>query len=438
MKASIIGGGVSGLVTGYLLAREGAEVTIYEREGVLGGLAAAFDYDGAKVGRYYHFICPPDAPYLALIDELGLTSRLRWTPTRMGYYYDGRYYRFGTPLALARFGPLSPRSRARFGLAALRARRLADWHALDRITAKEWILETQGRQAYDVVWKTLLVSKFDDHADDASAAWMWARINRVANSRRGPLMREAMGYLEGGTDALVATLAEEIEKRGGTIRTGVAVERIDTEGGRVRGVQVAGKLEPADLVVSTVSAPLFRSITQNLPTDYDERLSEIEYYGISCWALITTESLTPDFWLNVADERIGFCGVITYTNLDPMPELGGRHVLYIPMYMSTSDPRYAATREEGLPELLSALELIKPGFSSKVEAAFLVRDAFAQPIFGSGFHSRFGDVASPSTPVEGLFRIDMSQIYPDDRSIVNAVTKAREVAALVRRRAIDR
>jgi hypothetical protein len=39
-------------------------------------------------------------------------------------------------------------------------------------------------------------------------------------------------------------------------------------------------------------------------------------------------------------------------------------------------------------------------------------------------------VALPTLP-EGLYRADMSQIYPDHRSLVTAIAKAYEVAEMV-------
>ena len=55
--------------------------------------------DGLKIERYYHFICKTDTPLFELLAELGLSDRLKWTDTRMGYYFDGHLYKWGTPMA---------------------------------------------------------------------------------------------------------------------------------------------------------------------------------------------------------------------------------------------------------------------------------------------------------------------------------------------------
>jgi protoporphyrinogen oxidase len=420
-------------VSAYRLAEAGHEVTVFERDAVPGGLAASFAYDGVPVERYYHFICKPDHAYFRLLDELGMSDALRWRPTRMGYYVDGAYHRFGTPVSLLGFSPLPLASRVRFGLAALRSRTTADWRELDSVSARDWLVAEQDARCYETVWKPLLELKFGDRANDVSAAWMWARINRVANSREGLLMREYLGYLEGGTHTLVDELVRRIELRGGRIRTETAVERIAIDDGRVTGVVAAGTLEPFETVVSTVAAPLLTGLAPDLPAAYRDVLGQVEYYGVACWLLVARAPLSDDFWLNINDPRVPYPGVITYTNLNRRDDLDGRHLLYVPMYMSTNDQRWTADEDVARDELLAALERIRPGFSAGVDAAFLFRDAYAQPVFDRGFGARFAAIAGPETPVAGLFRTDMSQIYPDDRSLLNAIDKGYGLADAVGR-----
>ena len=92
MKVGIIGGGAAGLSAGYHLARNGAEVTLFERDQTLGGLAGSFELDGGYVEKFYHFICLPDQVYLDTLSELGLMPRLKWKYTGMGHFYKNHLY----------------------------------------------------------------------------------------------------------------------------------------------------------------------------------------------------------------------------------------------------------------------------------------------------------------------------------------------------------
>ena len=57
--------------------------------------------------------------------------------------------------------------------------------------------------------------------------------------------------------------------------------------------------------------------------------------------------------------------MIEYTNLNPLPELGGDRILYVPQYLSADDPRYAQTDEEVLRAYTDALALINPAFDRR-------------------------------------------------------------------------
>jgi len=127
----IIGGGISGLTAAWELTRRGREVVLLERRDVLGGLARSAPLNGKPLEVYYHFICGGDRHLVELVNELGLADRLHWRPGRTSYFVNGRLYPFTTPLDLLRFSPLSLTSRLRFGLHALRCRRMTDWQSLE-------------------------------------------------------------------------------------------------------------------------------------------------------------------------------------------------------------------------------------------------------------------------------------------------------------------
>ena len=65
MRAAVIGAGVSGLVSAYVLARAGMKVVLYEKEDYLGGHARTVTVDGVPLdlgfmvfNRVSHFLTP--------------------------------------------------------------------------------------------------------------------------------------------------------------------------------------------------------------------------------------------------------------------------------------------------------------------------------------------------------------------------------------------
>ncbi|GMI64166.1 hypothetical protein HRI_000085900 [Hibiscus trionum] len=46
MKVAVVGGGISGLVSAYVLTKQGANVVLYEKQGCLGGHSKTVRFDG--------------------------------------------------------------------------------------------------------------------------------------------------------------------------------------------------------------------------------------------------------------------------------------------------------------------------------------------------------------------------------------------------------
>ena len=79
-KLAVLGAGSMGLAAAYHALKAGHEVTVYEAGDRAGGMAAHFDFGGLSLERFYHFVCKADAPLFALMDEIGLSSAMRWRP----------------------------------------------------------------------------------------------------------------------------------------------------------------------------------------------------------------------------------------------------------------------------------------------------------------------------------------------------------------------
>ena len=71
---AVIGAGPMGLAAADRLAQAGHRVTVVEADDRLGGMSAAFDFDGLRLERYYHFICKTDYPLFETLREFGLSE----------------------------------------------------------------------------------------------------------------------------------------------------------------------------------------------------------------------------------------------------------------------------------------------------------------------------------------------------------------------------
>jgi len=409
-------------------------VVVLEAAPEAGGLASSIRVDGTPIERFYHFICRGDHDLVDLVSELGVGHTLHWRPSRTSFLYEGRLYGFGTPMDLLRFAPVPFSQRLRFGVNVTRSRFRRSWRDLDGLPATSWLRRQIGDRAYEVIWDPLLRIKFGDDHETVSAAWIWHRIHRIARSRKTLWGREELGYLELGSATVIDALLRRLDALPNvTVRTGAAVERIHLRDGRVESVSVAGGDGPiaCSAVVSTVALAVLAGIAPDLGRDYLARLSAIEYLGVVCCLLVLRRPLTDSFWININDRRIPFNGVIEYSNLNPVPGLGGLSVAYIPHYLRADHPRFGFDDDRLLAESVAGLKLVNPAFDeSWIERFVVSRAAHAQAICTVGFSEL---IPGHTTPVRGLYVTDSSQFYPEDRTISAAIRLGRRVAELIER-----
>jgi protoporphyrinogen oxidase len=427
MRILIIGGGPSGIKCAYDLLQKGQEVTIFEREPVLGGLARSFELCGTKIERYYHFICAGDTELINTAKRLDL--RLHWKYTRMGLWREGNLYPFSGIADLLCFTPLSLSERIKYLWAVFLASQRNNWNNLENVPALDWLRQEFGQTGLGVIWQPLMQHKFGSYANNISAAWIWARIKRLASSRTRFLKREQLAYLQGGSESLLTKLTKQVTAMGGRICTGTHVEQIFMKDGHVCGLYADGSTFLGDIIISTVPVPrLALLLPEEVEESYRKYLGRTKYLGVICIVLQITKSLSPYFWINISGNNIPFPGIIEYTNLNPLPGIGG-HIIYLPSYLPREHVYFTMEDKLVLNDYLDTLMRMFPYFDrNTITESFISRDLYAQPICQTGFTKT---MVSQQSLIQGLYVIDNSQLHPDDRNISQAFGLANSVTQLI-------
>jgi len=425
-RVVVIGAGAMGLAAAYHLLEAGHQVDVFEADDRPGGMAAHFDLDGLDIERFYHFICKADRATFALLAELGIADKLRWRATTMGYYCAGQLYPWGNPLALLRFPHLDLVSKFRYGLHMFLLTRRTEWADLDALHADDWLRARQGERAWKLLWEKLFALKFFEYGHQVSAAWIWARIKRLGTSRRS-LMQEELGYLEGGSRTLVTALAERIEALGGRIHLRCATSEIRVDEGRVVGVVAGGTLHPCDAAISTVPFSRVPDLVPALPEEIKAKYRALLNIGVVCVVHKLRRSVTPNFWVNINDERIEVPGVVEFSNLR---NVGDVTVVYVPYYMPVTHPKFQRDDAAFVQESFTYLRLLNPAVVEADRiASYVGRLRHAQPVCPPRFLATLPPIGGV---IEGLQIADTSVYYPEDRGISESVRVARELATNVR------
>jgi protoporphyrinogen oxidase len=427
MQIAVIGGGIAGLTAAYELSKRRHEVTLYEAGPALGGQAATFEVEGARLERFYHHLFMADLDMISIVEEIGIKHKMLWIQPKMGLFHAGRVYEFGTPASLLAFPHLSLPAKVRFALATLFLMKVNRYQVFEGVSAWEWLRKVVGRQAFDVVWGPMLEAKFSKYARDASMVWFWGKIALRGASRQSG--KERLGYFNLSFQVLIDALRAQLERQAVEIRVSCPIQEVrPLEDGRLQ-VRIEGHEQGFDRVIVAIHNRDFLRIVPTLPAEYVNQLRRIQYEGGSCLLLSLEHSLSDIYWMNISAPDLPFTAIIQHTNFMPPERYGGKHIVYLSRYVPPDDPLFSMPEQELLAMYLPHLKKVNPAFEpSWIRQSWLFRDSQAQPIITTGYKAL---QPAFTTPIRNLYLINTTQIYPEDRGTNYAVRLGRQVSALI-------
>jgi protoporphyrinogen oxidase len=445
-RIAIIGGGFAGMTAAYELGKLGYQTFLLEKMPELGGLAGTFPIEGTRLERGYHHWFTSDTHIIAQMEELGLGDRVEWITSKTGLFYGGGIWNWVSPMDIMRFTPLPLIDRVRLGLTTYylqtRRNKLAEY---EKVTAAAWLRKYAGQQAWDKAWGPLFRGKFGAEAENIPLEWLWYKAVLRLGSRKG-LSKEVLGYPRGSFQILIDALERAIRKHGGKIYLGATVQRVVVENGVACGLQFAddetsraagARLSRAptdayarfDRIVCT--APTFAAlkIVSEFPADYAAKMRATKYMAAVLLILKMKHSMSPIYWLNIADRTIPFVATIEQTNFIAPDVYNGKRVMYVSNYLDPSSPYFQMSREELFDAYLPHLKKINPAFSPDwIEEMWHFKEAAAQPIVPLNYSKM---IPEHRTPIRHLYLANTTQIYPEDRGTNYSVRLGQDIAKMI-------
>lgn len=428
---AIIGGGVCGLSAAYELAKAGHDVTVYEADKDIGGLASVYEVGGQRLEKFYHHWLGTDHHAFNLIKEIGKAEKLKFNESKVGIYYSNKIYRFSSPIDLLKFTPLNIFQRIRFGFSIVYSWMVKDYKYLETVSAVDWLEKIVGKKAFDVIWRPLLIGKFGEYYKDVAAIWMWNKFIQRGKSRNED-SKEQLGYYAGGFGDFLDDLSDAVKKAGGEIRlnAGVASLKAGDSGKGAVLTFVDGTSKSFDGALMAVPVPdAIPLVKDAAPASYVDGLAKVKYLANICLILKTTKSLSGTYWLNVNDPDFPFVGIIEHTNFESPDVYEGGHIVYLSKYLPESAELYRMTDDEVFEYALPYLQRMFPEFKREYVSAYSAwRAKYAQPIITLNYPEV---MPKYETPFDNVFLSTMAQVYPEDRGTNYAISEGRKVARLL-------
>ena len=423
-KVAIIGAGIGGMSAAYDLIRNNNQVTIFEAEANVGGLAAGFKEKNWEwsVEKYYHHWFLSDHDILDLIKELGWKNKVIVPHPRTVVYYKEKFFPLDSPLAALTFPGFTFFDMVRFGFVSVYLRYLSSWKPLEKYTAHEWMKKAYGEKTYSTHFEPLLIGKFGDHYKEVTMAWFWARFK--ARTTR-------LATFEGGFQAFADLFADKLKSMGVKFQMQKVIEKVKPIKGKLE-INVNGKKELYDQVLVTTSPALLAKIAPGLPNEYLGGLLGMQSMGAVVLVLSLKHQLSEEgyYWFNLPKNAgFPFLALVEHTNFLPREHFGGDHIVYCGDYLDPDHEYFQLTQKQLIERFIPGMKRINVNFNAEwIKKSWLWKTRYAQPIPLVN-HSK--NIPSIATPIQGLYFSGMSQVYPWDRGTNFAVQIGREAARMM-------
>jgi protoporphyrinogen oxidase len=437
----ILGAGPAGLTAGYLLAKLGRPVLVLEAEEQVGGLSKTVVRDGYRfdLGGHRFFTKSPEVESLWL-EVLGEELLLR--PRLSRIYWNGRFldYPLSARDVVKKLGPVELARCIGSYLAALPRRKGAEQ------SLEEWVSNRFGKRLYDLFFRTYTEKVWGVPGSEIRAEWAAQRIKGLSlrtaakdallGGRNGSvksLIRE-FHYPRYGPGQMWEVMAERIEELGGEVVTGMQVERIRLEDGRIAAIEAGGETIPCADVISSLPLRTLAEIVRPAPPA--EALAAARGLGyrdfLTVALVLPGADLFPDNWVYVHDPSVRVGRIQNYRSWSPwMVPDEDKTCIGLEYFCFEGDDLWELP-DDPLVELAAA-ELTRLGLAdgSRAVRGYVERVPKAYPVYDADYGERLAAVRRWVDGVGGLQQVGRNGLHRYNNSDHSMLTAIRAVDNLV-------
>ena len=442
----IIGGGPAGLTAGYLLAKQGFPVIVFEAEDQVGGIAKTevregpggeyrFDLGGH---RFFTKVQEVDDLWHEIMREEFLKrprmSRIYWNKKFLDYPLRG-------PDVIKKLGPIElSRCMLSYFWAQVKPKGRED-------TFEQWVSNRFGKRLFNLFFKSYTEKVWGVPTSEIRAEWAAQRIKGLSFfsaakaaffGNKGNEIKTLIGefnYPRYGPGQMWETMTDDIQKLGGQVLLNTPVEKLHVEDGRVTKVIAGGKEYESNYVIS--SLPLRNTVGIAEPHPKPEVVSAakgLRYRDFLTISLVLDgDDLFPDNWIYIHEPDVEVGRIQNFRSWsewmvpDPTKACIGME------YFCFAGDELWETDDEKLVEL-GMQELQKLGLATpdKLEFGFATRVPKAYPMYDMDYADRIVAIRSWLDGLENLQQVGRNGLHRYNNSDHSMLTAMRAVDNLVK------
>ena len=440
-----MGAGLTGLSAGYLLAKQGVGLSVYELDRTVGGISKTIEQNGYRFDLGGHRFFTKDERIDSFVKSL-MEGELINVPRKSKILMRGKYFDYPLKPFNALFGMGIPATAAIFADYGIeRMKRL--FREPEAVSLEDWVVAHFGRTMFDFYFKEYSEKVWGIDCSRISAQWVDQRINGLSltkaaanalfkkSGRKIPTLVDNFVYPRLGIGRISDLLQQGIEKSG-TILTETRVERINHAGGRIKSITVnrlgQSRTEHGTEFVSSMPVTsLVNMLAPAPPGPVITAASKLKFRDLVVVTLmINRPRVTDQTWIYIPEKKIPFGRIHEPTNWSGQMAPEGKTLLVLEFFSFKGDEIWNSDDQKLVN--IGTEHLEKLGYISRNEVidSAVVRVPKAYPLFEVGYEKHFDEIAAYLAGFENLHiagRSGMFRYYNMDHAIESGLAAAEKI-----------
>ncbi len=440
-----MGGGLTGLSAGYVLAKEGIGLSVFELDRTVGGISKTIEQNGYRFDLGGHRFFTKDERIDTFVKNV-MDGELINVARRSKILMRGKYFDYPLKPFNALFGMGIPATLAIFADYGIeRMKRL--FREPEAVSLEDWVVAHFGRTMFDFYFKEYSEKVWGIDCSRISAQWVDQRINGLSltktvsnalfkrSGRKIPTLVDNFVYPRLGIGRISDLLQQGIEKSG-TILTETRVERINHDGGRIESIivnrQGQSRTERGREFISSMPVTnLVKMLAPAPPGRILAAASKLRFRDLVVVTLmIDRPRVTDQTWIYIPEKKIPFGRIHEPTNWSEQMAPEGKTLLVLEFFSFKGDEIWNSEDQKLADIGIDHLDRLGYIRRQEVIDSAVVRVPKAYPLFEVGYEKHFDEIAAYLAGFDNLHiagRSGMFRYYNMDHAIESGLGAAEKI-----------
>jgi len=437
----IMGGGLAGLSAAYTLSSAEKDITVFEGDSTIGGLAKTIVKGGFRFDLGGHRFFTRNEKIEGFVKSL-MGDELIVVPRSSKIYLLNKFFDY----------PLKP-TNAFFGLGAGITFKILVDYLYERLkrylksreprSLEDWVISNFGRTMFELYFRQYSEKVWGLPCNRISAEWVSQRIKGLSlgtaiknaflkSSKDIPTLADRFLYPSLGIGRIAERLAEGIKKN---IYTGCSIEKIIWKGRKIEGLYVKDSngysfIKGSNFISTIPITTLITSLHPKPPEEILRSVSFLKYRDLVISAVfLNRRKVTDQTWLYIPEKRIPFGRIHEPTNWSPKMAPEGKTLIVAEYFCNKDDEVWSSNDSMLLHNTIFYLQAMGFLKDSEVIDGYVVRVPKAYPVLDTEYKSHYSKVIGYLQRFQNLFiagRVGMFRYYNMDMAIESGIEAAQK------------